>query len=105
MLKNNEISPMQFLKTMANQKNRVLYADSDISESTVEVDLALQSELYGNVDTAKYQEVDEWIDSDLNMIDEIETAATLTIQLSQESAVNSQGKFKISHLLSPFLPG
>lgn len=91
MLKNNEITPMMFLKTMAHQKNRVLYADSDISANTVEVDLAAQSELYGNVDTATYKEVNELIDFDLNMIDENATASTSTTHPLQRTVFNSQG--------------
>lgn len=83
MLKKEEITSMQFLKTMANEKNRVLYADSDISESPVEVDLAMQTELYGNVDTATYVEVDEFIDDDANMMDENETASTSNNHSSQ----------------------
>lgn len=50
MLSKNEITPMTFLATMANNKNHIVYKDEDISLEEVEVQMASGKELYGGDD-------------------------------------------------------
>ncbi|XP_031621917.1 uncharacterized protein LOC116339967 [Contarinia nasturtii] len=80
MLQNKEITPTVFLATMANKKNRILYADEDISLNDVEVKILQGSELYGGNDDVVYEEIDESSevsDSDIDIfIDEKEPVKT-----------------------------
>lgn len=45
LLKNEQITPFLFLKTMANIKNKILYADSDVSLHSIEVQLSIETVL------------------------------------------------------------
>lgn len=58
MLRNNEITPILFLTTMANRKNHIVYGDEDISLNDHEVELAETNELCGNKDDVEYEEFD-----------------------------------------------
>lgn len=59
MLEKKEITPMAFLATMANRKNRIVYKDEDISLDEVEVEMAVEKELYGGDDDCVYLEIND----------------------------------------------
>lgn len=60
------ITPYLFLKTMANIKNKIIYADTDISLHNVEVQLSVQTELMEGCDSTTGMQC-----SDVNSGDEL----------------------------------
>lgn len=56
MLQNKEITPMNFLVTMANRKNHILYADEDVSLEKEDLQMLQESDLFGGEDNISYRE-------------------------------------------------
>lgn len=49
-------NPKLLLKALANQKNKALYADTDISLEDEEIEMSANIELFGNDDDTIYEE-------------------------------------------------
>lgn len=76
MLQNKEISVQQFLTTMANKKNNVLYADEDISIEEEEVKMNEDVELFGGLDDIVYENIDDWSDEEISSGEESSVEST-----------------------------
>lgn len=90
-LKDEDMDPMLFLKVMANQKNRILYADNEISCEQSAVEVASQTELYGALDSVVYETVDELSELTGINVELIETMnETPNSTVSQTNAISKE---------------
>lgn len=90
MLKNGDIKPMLFLAIMANSKNHIVYADSDISMHEKEIQMSSEKEYFGNADNVVYQEFDDSSsDSENDDTDIISTRGAMSPSPSPSTASSS----------------
>lgn len=70
MLKNGDIEPYLFLKTMANIKNKIVFRESEISVKAMEIILTNETELMEGSETQESFSCNEFDDNDVSFLGE-----------------------------------
>lgn len=100
-LKNGQIDPYLFLKTMANIKNKIIYSDTDISLHSIEVEMSIGTQLMEGFEAGKNASDDDQFEEVLYaQIENDESPLNVSTIQSDENQRVTRSKRKASEMQS-----